>query len=124
MEITAAYFLTGEAAGTGLPRAKRPFDPSAGHWGALQVLSRYSHLEVDGDVFVNDLQRQDPSGRADQWTFAANWYPSAVHQVVRRPTSARRSTKTLPAHDPSKTSFCSGLNWLSKPAHTVSLEVL
>jgi len=75
-EITVAYLLTGEAASTGMPRPKRPFDPSAGSWGALQVLSRYSHLEVDGDVFVNNLQAPGASGRADQWTFAANWYPT------------------------------------------------
>jgi phosphate-selective porin OprO/OprP len=76
MEITVAYLLTGEAAGTGLPRVRRPFDPAAGQWGALQVLSRFSHLEIDGDVFVNNLQASGSSGRADQWTFAANWYPA------------------------------------------------
>jgi len=75
MEITVAYLLTGEAAGTGIPRVKRPFDPAAGQWGALQVLSRFSHLEIDGDVFVYNLQAPGSSGRADQWTFAANWYP-------------------------------------------------
>jgi len=75
MEATIAYFLTGEPAGTGLPRPKRPFDPSAGHWGALQVLSRYSHLEVDGSVFTNNLAAPNSSGRADQWTLGANWYP-------------------------------------------------
>ena len=75
-EITVAYLLTGEAAGIGMPRPKRPFDPAAGSWGALQVLSRFSHLEIDGDVFVNNLQATGSSGRADQWTFAANWYPT------------------------------------------------
>jgi phosphate-selective porin OprO/OprP len=75
MEVTVAYFLTGEPASIGLPRPKRPFDPPAGHWGALQVLSRYSHLEVDGSVFTNNLAAPNASGRADQWTVAANWYP-------------------------------------------------
>jgi len=75
MEITVGYFLTGEPASVGTVRPKKPFDPSAGRWGALQVLSRYSHLEVDGDVFVNNLAATGASGRADQWTAAANWYP-------------------------------------------------
>ena len=88
-EITVAYLLTGEAAGTGMPRPKRPFDPSNGSWGALQVLSRYSHLEVDGDVFVNNLQAPGSSGRADQWTFAANWYPT---QFVKWYVTYERTT--------------------------------
>ena len=88
-EITVAYLLTGEAAGTGMPRPKRPFDPSNGSWGALQVLSRYSHLEIDGDVFVNNLQAPGSSGRADQWTFAANWYPT---QFVKWYVTYERTT--------------------------------
>lgn len=88
-EITVAYLLTGEAAGTGMPRPKRPFDPSNGNWGALQVLSRYSHLEIDGDVFVNNLQAPGSSGRADQWTFAANWYPT---QFVKWYVTYERTT--------------------------------
>ena len=27
-------------------------------------------------MFVNNLQATGSSGRADQWTFAANWYPT------------------------------------------------
>jgi phosphate-selective porin OprO and OprP len=76
MEATVAYFLTGEPASTGLPRPKRVFDPSAGGWGAVQVLARFSHLEVDGDAFVYELTAPGSSRRADQWTAAVNWYPN------------------------------------------------
>ncbi len=77
MEITTALYLTGEPGGIGVTRPKKPFDPSAGQWGALQVLARFSHLEVDGDVFLNGLAAAGASGRADQWTGALNWYPTA-----------------------------------------------
>jgi phosphate-selective porin OprO/OprP len=76
MEVTVAYYLTGEPASIGLPRPKRVFDPSAGKWGAVQVLARFSHLEVDGEAFVSGLAAAGASRRADQWTAALNWYPN------------------------------------------------
>jgi phosphate-selective porin OprO/OprP len=99
MEVTVAFYLTGEPAGIALPRPKRPFDPSQGQWGALQLLTRYSRLEVDSDVFADSLAAVGSSGRADQWTIAANWYPVQFikwyvtyerttfdHTVASRPT--------------------------------------
>lgn len=77
MEITTAVYLTGEPATTGITRPRKPFDPAAGQWGALQILARFSHLEVDGEAFVNGLAAAGASGRADQWTAAFNWYPTA-----------------------------------------------
>lgn len=77
MEITTALYLTGEPAGIGITRPKRPFDPAAGQWGAVQILARFSHLEVDGGAFVNNLAAVGASRRADQWTGALNWFPTA-----------------------------------------------
>jgi phosphate-selective porin OprO/OprP len=76
MQVTTAYFLTGEPGGIGLVRPKHPFDPATGHWGAVQVLGRFSHLEVDGAAFVNGFAAAGASRRADQWTAALNWFPN------------------------------------------------
>jgi phosphate-selective porin OprO and OprP len=77
VNVTTALFLTGEAAGTGTTRPRRPFDPAAGQWGALQVVARYSHLELDGDIFSNGFAAAGASRRADQWTAGLNWFPTA-----------------------------------------------
>ena len=77
MEITTAVYLTGEPAGTGITRPRKPFDPAAGQWGAVQVLARFSHLEIDGETFVSGLAAAGASGRADQWTAGLNWFPTS-----------------------------------------------
>jgi phosphate-selective porin OprO/OprP len=77
MEITASWYVTGEPGGIGVTRPRKPFDPSAGHWGAAQVVARFSHLEVAGDAFLYGLAASGASGRADQWTVGFNWFPTA-----------------------------------------------
>src|SRR6266487_2550509 len=50
-QITGSWVLTGEDASyKGVVPAKR-FDPSAGHWGAFQLVARYAHLAIDRDAF-------------------------------------------------------------------------
>jgi len=77
METTVSWYLTGEPGGVGVTRPKSPFDPPAGHWGAAQVVARFSHLEVDGDAFLHGLAATGASRRADQWTFGFNWFPTS-----------------------------------------------
>lgn len=76
MQVTTTYFLTGEPGGIATPHPKHPFDPAAGHWGAVQVLARYSHLEVDGTAFTDGFAAAGASRRADQWTAGLNWFPN------------------------------------------------
>lgn len=76
-EITGSFVLTGEA---GTDRGVRPsasFDPSAGTWGALQLLARVTELRVDADAFSAGLAAAGASRRARSWTVALNWYPTA-----------------------------------------------
>jgi phosphate-selective porin OprO/OprP len=77
MEATVSWYLTGEPGGIGQTRPKRPFDPAAGHWGAAQVVARFSHLEIDGGAFVAGLAAPGASRRADQWTIGFNWFPTS-----------------------------------------------
>jgi phosphate-selective porin len=76
MNVSVSYFLTGEPGSVGGTRPTRVFDPPARRFGALQVLSRYSHLELDGRVFTDGFAAAGASRRADQWTAALNWYPN------------------------------------------------
>ena len=61
--VTASYVLTGEATSDRGVRPRAPFDPAAGHWGALQVSARLAELRVDDDVFAAGWRRPDRSSR-------------------------------------------------------------
>jgi phosphate-selective porin OprO/OprP len=75
-EVTGSYVLTGEAASDRGVRPRSNFDPSSGHWGALQVLARYTALTVDDEAFAQGLAEAGASRRARSWTVGANWYPN------------------------------------------------
>jgi len=54
-EITGAFVLTGEEASDRGVIPTQPFDPAQRHFGAVQVIARYSRLSVDSSVFANGL---------------------------------------------------------------------
>jgi phosphate-selective porin OprO/OprP len=75
-EITGSYVLTGEPASDRGVRPRNPFDPGAGHWGAVQVLARYTVLTVDQAAFSARLAAAGASQEARSWTAGLNWYPN------------------------------------------------
>jgi phosphate-selective porin OprO/OprP len=75
-EVTGSYVVTGEAASDRGVRPRHNFDPSAGQWGAVQVLARYAVLTVDEDAFTAGLAAVGASREARQWTLGVNWYPN------------------------------------------------
>ena len=75
-EVTGSLLLTGEAASYAMVRPKNNFDPASGHWGALQLLARFSALTIDRDAFTDGLAAANASRQAKQVTIAANWYPA------------------------------------------------
>ncbi len=76
-DVNASWLLTGEAASAAMVRPAHEFDPANHHWGALQLLARYSELMVDQNAFDLALAASTASRAAHQFTAAANWYPSA-----------------------------------------------
>src|SRR5262249_37986953 len=75
--VTASFRLTGEAASYKRVRPKHRSGPAHGHWGALQVLGRYTRLTVDDDAFTAGLAAAGASREAKSFTVAVNWYPAA-----------------------------------------------
>ena len=75
--IAGSYVLTGETTSERGVRPRHAFDPSAGHWGALQVAARYSQLAVDPLAFTRGFAAATASRKASAFTLAANWYPTA-----------------------------------------------
>lgn len=76
-DVTASYLLTGEAASYGIVRPASPLDPPTGQWGALQLVARYSALDVDDEAFTTAFAATGAADTARQLTAGLNWYPAA-----------------------------------------------
>jgi phosphate-selective porin OprO/OprP len=75
-QVAASWVLTGEAAtdaGAGV-RPRAIFEPSTGHWGALQVAARVHELTVDQDAIDLGFAASGSSRKARAWTAGLNWY--------------------------------------------------
>ena len=71
--VFGSLFLTGESRsfkGGSIDRLKplRPFDPTKGNWGAIELAARYDSLDLTDRSF-SPLERT-----AHSWTGALNWY--------------------------------------------------
>jgi phosphate-selective porin OprO/OprP len=75
-EATGSVLVTGETATDRVVRPANNFDPINGHWGALQLLARYTGLTVDRSVLAAGLAAVGASLQARSFTIAANWYPN------------------------------------------------
>jgi phosphate-selective porin OprO/OprP len=76
-DVTGSIVLTGEPAGDRGVRPTNGFDPANGHWGALQLVARYSALTVDREIFDRGFAAATASRKARSFTLGANWYPVA-----------------------------------------------
>ena len=72
--VTGSYVLTGEATSERGVRPKKPFDPAAGAWGAVQVAARYAELRLDGELFTAGIAAEGASRKTQQLTVATNWF--------------------------------------------------
>jgi phosphate-selective porin OprO/OprP len=74
-QAAASVYLTGEKAGWSAVKPSKPFDPSKGRWGALELAARVHALDVDDDIFTGGLA--DPTriaSKAEAWTVGLTWY--------------------------------------------------
>jgi phosphate-selective porin OprO/OprP len=74
-DANGSFILTGERASSGTISPKRPFDPAAGAWGAVEVVARYATLRVDDDAFTLGFAADDAVREAHQTSVGVNWYP-------------------------------------------------
>lgn len=74
-DVNAVWNLTGENATSGVVRPKKVFDPSAGHWGAAQLVARYAELRVDQTAFDAGFAAAGSNQKAQQISVGVNWYP-------------------------------------------------
>jgi phosphate-selective porin OprO/OprP len=74
-QATATFVLTDDKASySGLRPTSRPFDPSKGHWGALELVARVHGLELDAASVDNGLVDPTKSVREiSAWAVGLNW---------------------------------------------------
>ena len=88
-QITGSWVLSGESASYKCVIPARPFDPSAGHWGAIQLVARYAHLDIDRDAFPLFADPNVSARSASDWSVGLNWY---LNRNVLVKTSFSRTT--------------------------------
>ena len=88
-QITGSWVLTGEDASYKSVVPAHPFDPSAGHWGAVQLVARYARLDIDRDAFPSFADPTASARSASAWSVGLNWY---LNRNVLVKTSFSRTT--------------------------------
>jgi phosphate-selective porin OprO and OprP len=81
-QATGSYFLTGEKNSWRSAAPKRPFDPAAGSFGAVELAVRYSELNVDDASFPAYANPATTPDKAKAWAIGLNWYLAKAVKVV------------------------------------------
>jgi phosphate-selective porin OprO/OprP len=77
-DVSGTIILTGETASSGVIQPKKPFDPAAGQFGAVQIVARYAELHVDHDAFDAGFVASSANEKAKQTSIGVNWYPVSL----------------------------------------------
>jgi phosphate-selective porin OprO/OprP len=73
-QAQATFVLFGAKASYDFVHVETPVDPSAGHFGALELAARAGHLDIDTDAFPNYASPKSSVRGATEVTLGANWY--------------------------------------------------
>jgi phosphate-selective porin OprO and OprP len=81
-ETTGSFFLTGEKNSFKSASPKKPFDPKAGTFGAVELAARYSELSIDDATFPTFASATSTPSKAKAWAVGLNWYLARAIKVV------------------------------------------
>ena len=73
-QIGGGWVLTGEKASFNGVVPRQPFNPRRGHWGAFEVVARYSQLDVNSAAFEHFSDSATSASSAREWSLGLNWY--------------------------------------------------
>ncbi|HEY8257338.1 MAG TPA: porin, partial [Gemmatimonadales bacterium] len=73
-EATGSLFLTGEKNSFRSPAPKKPFDPKAGTFGAVELAARYAELTIDDATFPAYANPASTPSKAKTFGVGLNWY--------------------------------------------------
>lgn len=88
-QVSAQWVLTGEAASFNGITPLRPFDFTAGRWGAWQLVARYGQLNIDDNTFGSFANAASSANKATAWGVGLNWW---LNKNVRLLTSYSHTT--------------------------------
>ena len=88
-QLSAQWVLTGENASFNSLTPAHPFNPKEGHWGAWQLVARYSELDLDKATFKGFSDPTTSAQGASAWTAGINWW---LNRNVRMLTSYSLTT--------------------------------
>lgn len=75
-QAQATFVLFGASASYDFVHVQTPFEPSASHYGALELATRLGHLDIDPEVFPNFASPAGSVRGATEVTLGSNWYLS------------------------------------------------
>jgi phosphate-selective porin OprO/OprP len=81
-QATGSVFLTGEKNSWRSATPKKPFDPKAGTFGAVELAARYSELSIDDAAFPNFASPTSSPSKAKAWAVGINWYLARAIKAV------------------------------------------
>ncbi|MGH7578820.1 MAG: OprO/OprP family phosphate-selective porin, partial [Gemmatimonadales bacterium] len=81
-QASGSYFLTGEEAGFRSPTPKKPFDPGAGNFGAIELAARYGELDIDDDAFPVFANPASAASMAKGLGLGVNWHLNKQIKLV------------------------------------------
>ncbi len=88
-QVAAGWVLTGEDETYTGVTPNNPFDLRNGHWGAFQLVARYSELNVDNKAFPVFSNPLTSATAAQSWSVGMNWY---LNKDIRVNGSFSRTT--------------------------------
>jgi phosphate-selective porin OprO/OprP len=81
-QASGSFFLTGEYAGFKSPTPKKPFDLTAGTFGAIELAARYGELDIDDDAFPVFANPASASTKAKGLGLGVNWHLNQQIKVL------------------------------------------
>jgi phosphate-selective porin OprO/OprP len=81
-QATGSLFLTGEKNSWRSATPKKPFDPKAGTFGAVELAARYGELSIDDATFPTFASPTSSPGKAKAWAVGINWYLARAIKAV------------------------------------------
>jgi phosphate-selective porin OprO/OprP len=81
-QTTGSFFLTGEKNSWKSAAPRKPFDPKAGSFGAIELAARYSELSIDDATFPTYASPITNPGKAKAYAVGINWYLARGIKVV------------------------------------------
>lgn len=81
-QTTGSFFLTGEKNSWKSAAPKKPFDPKAGTFGAVELAARYSELSLDDATFPTFASPTTSPSKARAYALGINWYLARAIKVL------------------------------------------